>query len=60
MTTVDPATFRCIEALADGRDMASACRVASEVDDGFDPEPCLRDLLAQGLIVAFIDEESGT
>lgn len=60
MTTVDPATFRCIEALADGRDMASACRVASGVDDDFDLEPCLRDLLAQGLIVAFIDEESGT
>ena len=60
MASLDPATFRCIEMLADRHSVASAWAVATEVDDEFDLEPCLRDLLAQGLIVAFINEESST
>jgi hypothetical protein len=31
---------------------------ATGEDPNFDLETCLRDLLAQGLIVAFIDKES--
>lgn len=60
MAAVSPATFRCIEKLADGDSVASACLAAADVDDEFDLEPCLRDLLAQGLIVAFIDEKGAT
>ncbi|TAN25060.1 MAG: DUF2063 domain-containing protein [Castellaniella sp.] len=60
MAAVSPATFRCIERLADGCDVASAYLAAADVDNDFDLEPCLRDLLAQGLIVAFIDEEGAT
>ena len=60
MSAIDPATFRCIETLAAGRDLASAYVAATDVDSAFDLEPCLRDLLAHGLIVAFINEESST
>lgn len=56
MAAVDPATFGCIEMLAQGGTVASAYREAGQVDNDFDLEPCLRDLLAQGLIVAFIDQ----
>ena len=49
MSAVDPATFRCIETLAAGRDLASAYVVATDVDSAFDLEPYLRDLLAHGL-----------
>lgn len=56
MAAVDPATFRCIEMLVDGGTVASAYREARELDNDFDLEPCLRDLFAQGLIVAFIDQ----
>ncbi len=60
MAAVSPGTFRCIERLADGCAVASAYLAASDVDNDFDLEPCLRDLLAQGLIVAFIDEDGST
>ena len=60
MAAVSPATFRCIERLADGDSVASACVAAAEVDNDFDLEPCVRDLFAQGLIVAFIDEGGAT
>ena len=60
MAAVSPATFRCIERLADGCDVASAYLAALDVDNDFDLEPCVRDLFAQGLIVAFIGEEGST
>lgn len=60
MAAVSPATFRCIERLAEGCTVASAYQAATDVDNDFDLEPCLRDLLAQGLIVAFIDEDGST
>ena len=60
MAAVSAATFRCIEALTEGCDVASACLAAADVDNDFDLEPCLRDLFARGLIVAFIDEEGAT
>lgn len=59
MTAVKAATFRCIEGLAEGRDVASAYRDAAAVDSYFQLEPCLRDLLGQGLIVAFTDQGPG-
>ncbi|MCW8808894.1 MAG: DNA-binding domain-containing protein [Rhodanobacter sp.] len=58
MASLDPATFRCVERLGAGDDVASAWTAAVETDPDFDLEPCLRDLLAQGLIVAFIPQES--
>ena len=60
MAAISPATFRCIQRLADGDSVASACHAALDVDNDFDLEPCLRDLFAQGLIVAFIDEGGAT
>lgn len=60
MAAVAPATFRCIEVLAEGSDMASAHRAAMDVDADFDLQPCLQDLLAQRLIVAFNNEDSQT
>ena len=57
MAVLAPATFRCLELLADGRDVASARAAAHSVDSEFCLESCLRDLLMQGLIVAFSDEE---
>ena len=58
MTTLAPATFRCIELLADGHDVATARAAACSLDNEFRIESCLGDLLAQGLIVAFTDEET--
>lgn len=58
MAALEPATFRCIEMLAGGHDLASAWISAREVDDTFDLESCLRDLLGHGLVVAFTGEET--
>ena len=58
MAALDPATFRCIELLAGGRDVAAAWAGAREVDPAFDLEFCLRDLLAHGMVMTFTDEES--
>lgn len=58
MTTLAPATFQCVERLVDGHDVATARAAACSVDNAFDLESCLSDLLAQGLIVAFTDEET--
>ncbi|MEO8748065.1 MAG: DNA-binding domain-containing protein [Rhodanobacter sp.] len=58
MAALAPATFRCVELLADGHDVATACAAACSVDEEFRIESCLSDLLAQGLIVAFTDEET--
>ena len=58
MAILDPATFRCIELLANGHDVATARAAACRVDNEFRIESCLGDLLAQGLIVAFTDEET--
>lgn len=57
MAALDPATFRCIEILAGGHDVAAAWSGARDVDNAFDLESCLRDLLGHGLVVAFTDEE---
>lgn len=57
MTALEPATFRCIEMLAGGHDVAAAWAGARDVDNAFDLESCLRDLLGHGLVVAFTDEE---
>jgi len=58
MATVEPATFRCIDALGEGADLASAYAAASGIDTDFDIRSCLGDLLARGLIVAFQDEDT--
>lgn len=58
MAALEPATFRCIELLEGAEPVAAAWRGACEVDDAFDLEACLRDLLGQGLVTAFIDEET--
>lgn len=58
MAVLAPATFRCVELLADGHDVAAARAAACSVDNEFRLESCLSDLLAQGLIVAFTDEET--
>ena len=58
MAVLAPATFRCIELLADGHDVATAQAAACRLDDDFSLESCLGDLFAQGLIVAFPDEET--
>lgn len=60
MATVNPATFLCIEALAAGNDLACACASAVRADADFDLETCLRDLLVQGLITAWVDDEIAT
>ena len=57
MAAVEPATFRCIDALGAGADLASAYAAAAGIDAGFDLRSCLGDLLARGLIVAFNDED---
>lgn len=57
MAALDPATFRCIGMLAEGHDVAAAWACAREVDNAFDLESCLRDLLGHGLVAAFVDEE---
>ncbi|MEO5813174.1 MAG: putative DNA-binding domain-containing protein [Rhodanobacter sp.] len=57
MAVLAPATFRCVELLADGHDVATARAAACSVDNEFDFASCLGDLLAQGLIVTFTDEE---
>ncbi len=57
MAAIDPATFRCIEMLAGGHDVAASWADARKVDNKFDLESCLRDLLGHGLVVAFNDEE---
>ena len=56
MAVLAAATFRCLELLADGHDVATARAAACSVDNEFHLESCLSDLLAQGLIVAFTDE----
>ncbi|MDQ6645747.1 MAG: DNA-binding domain-containing protein [Pseudomonadota bacterium] len=56
MATLEPATFRCIEMLAGGNDVATAWAGACDMDHAFDLESCLRDLLGHNLIVAFTDE----
>lgn len=58
MATLEPATFRCIEMLAGGNDVATAWAGACNLDHAFDLESCLRDLLGHGLVVAFTDEET--
>lgn len=58
MVALDLSTFHCIEMLADGHDVAAAWVGARTLDHAFDLESCLRDLLGQGLIVAFTDEET--
>jgi hypothetical protein len=58
MAALEPATFRCIEMLAGGHDVATSWAGAREVDNTFDLESCLRDLLGHGLVVAFTDEET--
>lgn len=58
MAALDPGTFRCIELLAGGEAIAAAWSGGRDVDDAFDLEACLRDLLGQGLVVAFTDEET--
>ncbi|EIL99263.1 DUF2063 domain-containing protein [Rhodanobacter thiooxydans] len=60
MAAVDPATFRCIDVLAAGGDVAAAHRAAMDLDAAFDLQPCLRDLLVQGLVVAFNNQEGCT
>jgi len=60
MTRVEAATYRCIESLGAGRDVASAWATATAVDPQFDLEPCLRDLLTRGLIVEFLNEDGST
>lgn len=60
MAAVDPATFHCIEVLAAGGDVAAAHRAAMDLDAAFDLQPCLRDLLVQGLVVAFNNQEGCT
>ncbi len=60
MAAVDPATFHCIEVLAAGGDVAAAHRAAVDLDSAFDLQPCLRDLLVQGLVVAFNNQEGCT
>ena len=60
MAAVAPATFRCIEVLAEGGDVASAHRAGTDVDADFDLQLCLQDLLAQRLIVAFNNEDHQT
>lgn len=60
MATVAPATLRCLEVLQAGCDVTSAYLAATDVDPQFDLEPCMRDLLVQGLIVAFTDQERAT
>lgn len=52
MAEVDPATLRCIVALAEGDDLASAYLAATDVDPHFDIQTCLHDLLAHRLIVS--------
>lgn len=58
MAALAPATFRCIEMLADGHGVVTAWTSARDVDPAFDLESCLRDLLGHGLVVAFADEET--
>ena len=58
MAALAPATFRCIELLVDGHDVAAAQAAAFSVDGDFCLDACVGDLLAQGLIVAFSDEEA--
>jgi hypothetical protein len=58
MAPLEPATFRCIEMLAGGHDLATAWIGARDIDDTFDLESCLRDLLGHGLVVAFTGEET--
>lgn len=58
MALLAPATFRCLELLAGGHDVATAHAAACDVDNEFRLESCLDDLLAQGLIVAFTREET--
>jgi hypothetical protein len=60
MAAVEPATYRCIEALGAGRDVAIAWAAATALDSNFDLERCLRDLLARGLIVEFREEVGST
>jgi hypothetical protein len=57
MAAVDPATYTCIEALSAARDVAAAWGAATAHDANFDLEPCLRDLLAQGLIVEYYEQD---
>lgn len=51
MAAVAPATFRCIDVLAEGCDLASAYLAATDVDPHFDVRTCLQDLLALQLVV---------
>lgn len=51
MAVVEPATLACIEALSAGRSVAAANAAGCDMDGQFDIQPCLGDLLAQGLIV---------
>jgi hypothetical protein len=60
MAAVEPATYRCIEALSAARDVAAAWAAATALDANFDLEPCLRDLLARDLIVECYEEDGST
>jgi len=53
MTAVEPATYRCIEALDAAHDVGAAWAAATALDADFNLERCLRDLLARDLIVEF-------
>ncbi len=57
MAALAPATFRCLEVLAGGDDLGTARAAACAVDSEFRVESCVGDLLAQGLILAFTDNE---
>ncbi|MEO8460662.1 MAG: DNA-binding domain-containing protein [Dokdonella sp.] len=57
MTVIAPATYCFIQSLVAGCDLASASTAALDVDPDFQFGPCLRDLLAHGLVVAFIYSE---
>lgn len=58
MAELDPATFRCIEALTEGCDLASAYLAATDVDPHFDVQICLQDLLVHRLIVSLSSPRS--
>ena len=57
MAPLDAATFCFIDTLVAGSDLASACRAAGDVDENFNPQTPLQDLLMLDLILTLTDEE---
>lgn len=51
MDAVDPASFACIAALAQGLTLGEARSAAASLDDGFDFDACLESLVAHGLVI---------